>query len=334
LVDPNPLDLPPTSEELWAIIRPLLESAHVFDQAEYKAGFKFFLDEKLMDQVTNLRWVAPNQARIVYTLPWTKENLRQLLNERLRLSSRSVVSLGQISEVGDLDDLVLDHAASSPRQLMAICNRLFTAHLSAGYDGTQKVITEREVNLVIQELRQPPVQVDVSNVLDGSIHLETTTLQQIIWQGETEFVEFKSTLRYNLNSGNRDAKLEQVVAQELCGFANTSGGIVIIGVGDTGEAKGLEYDFKTLGQHKTEDSFRLMVTDIITQYLDRPLEGLKILFENYANKRVCVIMVAKSRQPSYCLIEGRAEFYVRVSNSVRRLDVRQAVDYIHDNFNS
>jgi hypothetical protein len=243
-----------------------------------------------------------------------------------------VVSLGQISEIGELDDIILEHAASSPRQLMAICNRLFTAHLSTTYDHTQTLITEREVNLVLQELRRPPVQIVVPKVLDGTIRLDATTLQQIIWQGESEYVEFKSTLRYNLNSNNRDARLEQVVAQELCAFANTGGGIVIIGVGDTGEAKGLDYDFKTLGSRKNEDNFRLVVTDIITQNLDRPADGLKIMFEDYANKRVCVILVPKSRQPSYCLIDGRAEFFVRVSNSMRRLDARQTVEYIRENF--
>ena len=48
-------------------------------------------------------------------------------------------------------------------------------------------------------------------------------LTELISGGESESVEFKSTLRVNLHTGQRDKRMESVVLKTLAGFLNTAG---------------------------------------------------------------------------------------------------------------
>lgn len=336
LVDPDPISPPVPTDTLWTIIKPLLDSSSLLDLAHFKATFKFFLDDSLMDRSLVIEWIALNRTKMLYTLTWTSITLRHLLRERLRLSSNKRpphVSLGEISEANDLDDIVVSISAGSPRQLIAVCNRLLLAHLSQPYDSNRKLITRIEIDQVLKEQKRGPSRIEAVQILDGTRNLDPVTLQRLIWQGENELVEFKSSLRYNLYSGNRDVKLEQIIAQEICGFANTRGGFLILGIDNDGNALGLENDYKTLGKERqNEDGYRLAVTDIITSFLDRPPEGLRIQFEDYSDKRVCVISVVKNREPLYCIIDQKAEIFIRLDNSARKLDARQILQYVKGNF--
>jgi nucleoside phosphorylase len=338
LVDPGPIAPPVSTSVLWDILQPLLAAPQLLNPGKTTTRYavKLFLDESLKEKITSIPWIASNTLQMVYILSWTQETLKKLLRERLRLSSNKrppMESLGQISKVSELDEILVKHSAGSPRQLIALCNRLFSVHFNQPYNGKNQLITEEEVTQVINEFKPGPSQMDAAKILEGSRNLDAYTLQQLIWQGESEYVEFKSTLRLNLFTGNSDSKLEQVVAQEICSFLNTRGGFVLIGIDDNGNALGLENDYKTLSMDKrNEDGFRLAITNILANYFDLPPEGVRILFVSNAGKQVCVILVPKSREPAYCIIDQRAEFFVRIENSARKLDVRKAVRYIKGNF--
>lgn len=68
-------------------------------------------------------------------------------------------------------------------------------------------------------------------------------LAQIITGGEHEQVEFKETLRWDVVLGEQNKKLEDVAVKTLAGFANRSGGTLLIGVADDGAVPGLARDF-------------------------------------------------------------------------------------------
>jgi Putative DNA-binding domain len=58
----------------------------------------------------------------------------------------------------------------------------------------------------------------------------TDTVEDLIADGESETVEFKSTARYNAHTGQADPRLEHVVLKTIAGFANGSGGTLLVGV--------------------------------------------------------------------------------------------------------
>ena len=56
------------------------------------------------------------------------------------------------------------------------------------------------------------------------------TLIALIPRGESETLEFKSTLRHNLHSGKNDKAMENAVLKSIAGFLNSQGGHLMVGV--------------------------------------------------------------------------------------------------------
>ena len=55
-------------------------------------------------------------------------------------------------------------------------------------------------------------------------------IQELIKTGESEAVEFKSTLRTNLHTKKFDKKMEHAVMKSITSFLNTDGGTLLVGV--------------------------------------------------------------------------------------------------------
>jgi hypothetical protein len=83
-------------------------------------------------------------------------------------------------------------------------------------------------------------------------------LPSIIRQGEGPLLEFKSSLRWDIQEERVNRTLESVVVKILAGFFNSHvDGTLLIGVVDNGEVIGLEKDYQTLkkpGQDGFDDS--------------------------------------------------------------------------------
>jgi hypothetical protein len=324
LVDPDG-DISSDPEVAWEVLGPLLSTQRLLELTSEKAAFKFFLNHKFLDQALQIPWVERIAGTRVNacSLEWSEENLRALLRARLvQCSEKSppYESLGQLCpEVQDLDDVVIRRSQNRPRKLIEICNKLFSVHCQSPISQDQLMITRAEVNEAIQQLdAQEPV----------------SRIARLIQQGEGQFVEFKATMRYNTKATRRDHEMDREVGRALCGFMNTQGGTLIIGVDDKGKALGLDNDLSTLGK-KDEDGFELAFTDIVTSYLKLPdRRHIKPYFEDYDCKRVYVVEVGASDEPIYCLFDKNTEheFYIRVGNSTRKLDLKEAVEYIQKHF--
>jgi len=64
--------------------------------------------------------------------------------------------------------------------------------------------------------------------------------RDIIRSGESEKLEFKSTITTNLNTFENDKRMEKAVLKTLVAFLNTTGGILMIGVSDDGSVYGVD----------------------------------------------------------------------------------------------
>src|SRR6266571_9260234 len=73
------------------------------------------------------------------------------------------------------------------------------------------------------------------------------SLEALIAEGESDELEFKSTLRWDLKEGTVNKRLEEVIAKTVAAFANSQGGTLLIGVDDEGQVLGLEHDYLSLG---------------------------------------------------------------------------------------
>ena len=64
----------------------------------------------------------------------------------------------------------------------------------------------------------------VTGEIEEDLVRDEFDLSKVVMNGESEAVEFKSTLRTNLHTGNKDPRMELAVLKTLAGFLNTNGG--------------------------------------------------------------------------------------------------------------
>ena len=82
---------------------------------------------------------------------------------------------------------------------------------------------------------------------------------RLIRDGESERLEFKSTLRTNLETGETDKRMEKAVLKTIVAFLNTDGGNLLIGVDDDGEVIGAD-----LHSFENKDKMGLHLTNLIS----------------------------------------------------------------------
>ena len=154
-------------------------------------------------------------------------------------------------------------------------------------------------------------------------------VEALIAQGESEAVEFKSTLRINLHTGNTDRQIEDTALKTLAGFLNANGGTLLIGVADDGTVLGIEND-----RFSNEDHMRQHLTNLVKDRMNDValMSHMEATFEDCEGKRVMRIACARSATAAY-VTEGEDEvFYIRASSSTQKLTGRRMMEYINFRF--
>ncbi len=151
----------------------------------------------------------------------------------------------------------------------------------------------------------------------------------VIQDGESDRVEFKSSLRYDYRQESINKDLEEVIVKTIAGFMNTNGGELLIGVDDKGNVLGLEQDYQSL-KKKNRDGFELRIYQMITN--DIGIEFCSLVqtdFYDLDGKDVCVLRIEAAKSPAYVHGNSKTAFYIRAGNSTKPLTIREAVKYIN-----
>jgi len=147
-------------------------------------------------------------------------------------------------------------------------------------------------------------------------------VQELIRSPESDTVEFKSTLRYDLRSteiNKVNKKLEYVIVKTIAAFMNSDGGNLLIGVDDNQNVLGLVDDISTLSK-KNIDGFQLHLIEIITKYIgDGLMSHIKISFPQVDGTQICRIKVSRSSKPVFTQYEGKEDFFRRFGCSSQPL---------------
>lgn len=160
------------------------------------------------------------------------------------------------------------------------------------------------------------------------------TAIELIQLGESARVEFKSTARHNMRSGQRDDRIEAVIAKTLAGFLNTRGGSLLIGVDDSGAVLGLDDDLAYM-RSADLDRYELWLHDYLTRVLGAPAVALlRVTFPSVGGTPICRVDAAPSRRPVFVRPAKGDDvlFFARFGNSTRQLSVADAIDYAVDHF--
>lgn len=142
-----------------------------------------------------------------------------------------------------------------------------------------------------------------------------TMLATMISHGESEKLEFKSSLRWDYQTNAKNKVLESVIAKTIAGFMNSSGGTLLIGVGPGKEILGLQRDYSTMTAEPNRDGFEQTLTHVVSKYLGKEYAPLvHVSFVDVDGEDVCWVRTDASPRPVYLEENGHFRFYVRIGN--------------------
>ena len=161
-------------------------------------------------------------------------------------------------------------------------------------------------------------------------------LEEIIESGEHSFLEFKSTMRWNLREARQDKKMEEIILKSIAAFNNSEGGKLLIGVTDNGEILGLQDDYNTL-KEANKDHFELHLRNIVNNAFGKDFATTQITvgFPIIEESEICEIDIKPGVKPLFLEAiskngQKQKKFFVRSGNSSQDLDIAETAEYVKE----
>jgi uncharacterized repeat protein (TIGR03833 family) len=186
---------------------------------------------------------------------------------------------------------------------------------------------------------------------------EEEKIKDIIKEGETSLVEFKSSILWSQNYSQEQIKQNKsielmefgrsaskvIIAKEIAAFLNSKGGSIFIGVKEKKEGRnefeiiGIQDELKKIRDSSIDGYKRIIIDEIIRKYFPPKIynnleEYLTIKFPSINNKILCVIKVNKSESKVFIELNNKKVFVVRIDTETRTLVEEELVDYCYRRF--
>ena len=164
-------------------------------------------------------------------------------------------------------------------------------------------------------------------------------LQRVLQNPEGSTIEFKETFGRNIYTKKHDEDLVHAVLKNVCGFLNTQGGDLIIGINDRSrDVVGIDFDFFT----DVEDYIRKVSDSIANNFHENPIRYCQVFIEELGNKKVCYIKVGPGTEPSFLVHKkwniskkygpDHEIYYTRQGDSAIPLELRETMLDLSKNF--
>ena len=149
-------------------------------------------------------------------------------------------------------------------------------------------------------------------------------IQRLIRDGESNRLEFKSTLRTNLETGETDKRMEKAVLKTIVAFLNTDGGNLLIGVDDDGDIIGAD-----IQSFENKDKMGLHLTNLIASKIGNSfLPFITFNLIDFDDKVVIRVKCDPCPMPVFYK-DGKIEiFYVRSGPRTEELTGMTLISYI------
>ena len=155
-------------------------------------------------------------------------------------------------------------------------------------------------------------------------------MEKLIDGGETDKVEFKSTVRTNLETGEKDKRMEKAVLKTLVAFLNTDGGDLFVGVADDGEKIGADIE-----SFDSPDRMNLHITNLISSQIgDEFIPFIRFRQFNFGIRddgtdRIVIRFTCEPTSTPVFLKNGKESiFFIRSGPSSVELDGEDLLKYV------
>lgn len=251
------------------------------------------------------------------------------LNERfgLHLGPEHRVTLEQMMERLD-DDAALDAAARvNTRENVRLTFDQKVEHViqdivDSNFELYRRITDDRVFGEAVKDL-----------LFDRYVR-DHRNAEELIKRGESKTLEFKSTLRWNLDEDRQDdLRVTHAVLKSVAAFLNTEGGDLLIGVADDRSIVGIERD-----RLESDDKFMRHLAQAVRNGLgDRAGTCIDPKAQIVEGKTVCLVSCQRSPEPVFLKLKGTeaaadGDFYVRSGPGTVKLAVDSAREYIRTRF--
>lgn len=153
-------------------------------------------------------------------------------------------------------------------------------------------------------------------------------IEQLISTGETDKIEFKSTLRHNLYTKKNEPLIENQCLKTVVGFLNGQGGYLFVGVDDNGNPIGLNPD-----GFKNNDKLLLHWFNLLKETIETDLiQHIESDIVHFKGEQIFIIGCKPSNRPVFFNRNGEEHFYLRVGNKTQSLRPREMLIYIDNRY--
>jgi hypothetical protein len=308
-----------------------------------------------------MRWYLKSRGAVCFT---TGMSLRKNMGGKYQLERDHIFPYSKLKEVGYGEGNRVKYALAQELTnraiLTQVANRTKSNTQAVDYLASVKAMFPKALELQcipedpelwkienyehFLEARRKMLATHLNAFLEKITATEETvapvSLEDMISEGESDELEFKSTLRWDLQEGVVNKKLEEVIMKTVAAFANSHGGTLLLGVADDGEILGLEFDYHSLGG-VDRDKFELHLRNLLNQQFGTGFVTSKVVikFHEVGDKEVCQIETSPAKEPVIVTVKDKngqsgEKFYARSGNSSQEIPLSEMNTYIKDRFHS
>jgi len=165
--------------------------------------------------------------------------------------------------------------------------------------------------------------------IDADDPTDEAAVRQRMAVGESDTLEFKSSLRWDKKEDKVNKVLEKVIVKAVAGFLNSrEGGTLLIGVDDNGKPVGLAADYASL-RKKDRDGFELHLRQLLESALGESIAPfLTVTFHEIDGYDICQGTIEACDHAVYVQDSGSAIFFLRTGNATKSLPINEAVKFV------
>jgi hypothetical protein len=351
-------------------LRTVAESPHPFDallqviadESRLEISPTEFVGRAIQHPLFSMvRWYLKSRGAVCFT---TGMSLRKNMGSKYQLERDHIFPYSKLKAVGYGDSNRIKYALAQELTnrafLTMVANRTKSDSNAADYLASVKAKFPKALELQcipedpelwkienyeqFLEERRKMLAKHLNDFLEKFTATEASvapvSLEDLIAEGESDELEFKSTLRWDLKEGTVSKKLEDVIVKTVAAFANSQGGTLLIGVADDGEVLGLEPDFRSL-DGGNRDKFELHLRNLLSQQFGPGFVTSKVAIKFHAvgEKEVCQIESAPARDAVIVTAKDKngaavQKFYARSGNSSQEIPMDEMSAYLKERFHS
>ncbi|MCP3852441.1 MAG: hypothetical protein GY694_19750 [Gammaproteobacteria bacterium] len=156
----------------------------------------------------------------------------------------------------------------------------------------------------------------------------TNEIYELLRLGESETLEFKSTMRRNLKTGKNGKEIEIAWLKGIVGFMNTQGGILLIGVDDDANILGIEAD-----EFENEDKLLLHFKNLLSQHIGLEFSNfINLIVNQIEDKTILVVECERADRPTFLHNKSTEDFYIRSGPASVKLSVSKVLKYVRNRY--